>query len=69
MLINAKQILVSELVLAESKDKKEVEELVENKINTSYEIHGLGNADELQKAVGMQSENSANVVKKFISAN
>ena len=36
MLLNAKQILVSELVLAEQKDKTEVEELVENKINQSY---------------------------------
>ena len=35
MLLNAKQILVSELVLAESKDKEEVEALVENKINIS----------------------------------
>ena len=36
MLLNAKQILVSELVLAESKGKEEVEELVENKINMLY---------------------------------
>ena len=33
MLLNAKQILVSELVLAESKGKDEIESLVENKIN------------------------------------
>lgn len=39
MLLNAKQILVSELVLAEQKEKDEVEELVENKINKSYEEH------------------------------
>ena len=36
MLSNAKQILVSELVLAEHASQEEVEELVENKINTSY---------------------------------
>ena len=36
MLTNAKQILVSELVLAEHASQQEVEELVENKINASY---------------------------------
>ena len=36
MLNNAKQILISELVLAEHASKDEVEQLVENKINTSY---------------------------------
>ena len=36
MLNNAKQILVSELVLAEHATQDEVEELVENKINTSF---------------------------------
>lgn len=69
MLLNAKQILVSELVLAESKDKEEVEALVENKINTSYELHGVTAVEELQKAAGMQEEPADNVVKKFISAN
>ncbi len=69
MLLNAKQILVSELVLAESKGKEEVEELVENKINMSYEMHGIGSTEELQKAVGMPEENTDNIVKKFISAN
>lgn len=69
MLLNAKQILVSELVLAESKEKEEVEALVENKINTSYELHGVATVEELQKAAGMQEEPAANVVKKFISAN
>ena len=69
MLINAKQILVSELVLAESKDKEEVEALVDDKINMSYEIHELGGAhEELPKAVGIE-ENPNNVVKKFVSAN
>ena len=69
MLLNAKQILVSELVLAESKGKEEIESLVENKINMSYEIHGIGSTVELQKAVGMPEENADNIVKKFISAN
>ncbi len=36
MLTNAKQILISELVLAEHASQSEVEELVENKINTSF---------------------------------
>ena len=69
MLLNAKQILVSELVLAESKGKDEIETLVENKINMSYEIHGIGSTVELSKAVGMPEENTDNIVKKFISAN
>lgn len=69
MLINAKQILVSELVLAESKEKEEVEKLVDTKINASYEIHGIINPEGLQKAVGMQEEPENNIVKKFISAN
>lgn len=36
MLTNAKQILVSELVLAEHSNKDEMEEMVENKINNSF---------------------------------
>ena len=36
MLHNAKQILVSELVLAEHATQDEVEALVDNKINTSF---------------------------------
>ena len=39
MLLNAKQILVSELALAETKERDEVEKLVDNKINYSYELH------------------------------
>jgi CarD family transcriptional regulator len=68
MLVNAKQILVSELVLAESKDKDEVEELVNDKINTSFQMHELSATENLQKAVGMEEDNS-NIVKKFIPAN
>ena len=36
MLVNAKQILVSELVLVEQSTKDEIEELVEKKINNSF---------------------------------
>ena len=36
MLNNAKQILVSELVLAEHSNTNEIEEIVENKINNSF---------------------------------
>ena len=38
MLNNAKQILVSELVLAEHASQEEVEEIVETKINTSFNL-------------------------------
>ena len=38
MLNNAKQIMISELVLAEHASQEEVEQLVENKINTSYKM-------------------------------
>ena len=70
MLLNAKQILVSELVLSGDKEKEEVEALVESKINTSYELHMLNPREDLQKVVGIQSETPTdNVVKKFISAN
>lgn len=62
MLLNAKQILVSELVLVESKEKEEVEALVDTKINTSYELHGISQIDK------MPEENTGNIVKKFIQA-
>ena len=63
MLLNAKQILVSELVLVENKGKDEIESLVDNKINASYELHGIGN-------IGGNTEDvvDANIVKKFIQA-
>lgn len=69
MLINAKQILVSELVLAQDKEKEEVEQLVDNKINSSYELHEVNLTESLPKAVGMNEETPDNVVKKFIPAN
>ena len=60
MLLNAKQILVSELVLAEQKELNEIETLVESKINASYEEHltSLG-----------QGTTEENVVKKLIQLN
>ena len=36
MLTNAKQILVSELVLAEQSNKEEMEKMVDSKINNSF---------------------------------
>lgn len=63
MLLNAKQILVSELVLVEDREKTEIEELVEGKINESYEAH-LENIGEEPIAVG--SETPSNIMKKFI---
>ncbi len=57
MLNNAKQILVSELVLAEHASQDEVEELVESKINLSF----------AEYKVQEQGINVAdNIVKKFI---
>ncbi len=41
MLLNAKQILVSELVLVEDMDREEVENLVDQKINLSYTAHNV----------------------------
>ena len=58
MLVNAKQILVSELVLAEQSNKDEMEELVDNKINNSF-IMFKSNANEDNNIKG-------SVVEKFI---
>ncbi len=55
MLSNAKQILVSELVLAENATQEEVEGLIENKINSSFKEFELDNIEPVQ-----------NVVNKFI---
>lgn len=59
MLNNAKQILVSELVLAEHASENEVENLVENKINLSFEEH-----KNMEEPV-----NTNNIVSKFIPFN
>lgn len=67
MLLNAKQILVSELVLAQDKDKKEVEELVEGKINQSYENHLTLLEEAEPLAAGSENTNiNPNIMKKFI---
>ena len=58
MLNNAKQILVSELVLAEHASQDDVEKLIDNKINMSFEEY---------KAVNeIPSEIGKDIVKKFI---
>mgnify|MGYP000456610775 CR=1 FL=1 len=54
MLVNAKQILVSELVLAEKSNQEEIEERVDNNINTSFMLF---RANDIVKE---------NVVEKFI---
>ena len=45
MLLNAKQILVSELVLAEHSSYEEMEGIVDNKINQSFREFKLDNGD------------------------
>lgn len=57
MLSNAKQILVSELVLAEQASQDEIENLVNNKIELSFEENKLP-----QEEVDLNK----NVVSKFI---
>ncbi len=59
MLNNAKQILISELVLAEHASENEVVDLVENKINLSFEEH---------RTLG-ETPNTNNIVSKFIPFN
>ncbi len=60
MLNNAKQILVSELVLAEHASQEEVEKLVENKINISFDEYKLP-----QENIDINQ----NIVSKFIPFN
>lgn len=57
MLLNAKQILISELVLAEHSDKDQIEEQIDNKINISYIKNSANKIDEIS---------TNNVVNKFI---
>ncbi len=62
MLNNAKQILVSELVLVENTTVTEMEQLVDNKIDVSYQENRANG--------GIESEISANnIVSKFIPFN
>ena len=58
MLINAKQILVSELVLAERSSYEEMESIVDNKINQSFKEFKVDEESPL-----------TNVVNKFIPFN
>ena len=60
MLNNAKQILVSELVLAEHASQEEVEKQVENKINISFDEYKLP-----QENIDINQ----NIVSKFIPFN
>ena len=59
MLNNAKQILVSELVLTEHATQNEIEDIVENKINNSFEEYKIHNEVNV-------SDMSDTIVKKFI---
>ena len=59
MLNNAKQILVSELVLAEHASKEEVETLIDNKITMSFEEYKMPEAE-------ISNEIGKDIVKKFI---
>ena len=61
MLLNAKQILVSELVLAEHSSRDYIENLVENKISTSFA--------EFNPEVQTKGIETQNIVKKFIPFN
>ena len=58
MLSNAKQILVSELVLAEHSSYEEMEGIVDNKINQSFKEFQVDNIDTVTSLT--------NVVNKFI---
>lgn len=46
MLVNAKQILVSELALTKDSNVDEVEEIVNQKINLSFEAHKISTPDD-----------------------
>jgi CarD family transcriptional regulator len=62
MLNNAKQILVSELVLAEHANQEEVEQQIENKINTSFMTFRADNIEVnsiVNKFIPFDSSNSS----------
>ena len=61
MLYNAKQILISELVLAEHSTQDEVEQLVDNKINSSYAL--------FRTDANIENVSSESIVNKFIPFN
>lgn len=63
MLVNAKQILVSELVLAEQSNKDDIEEIVDNRINNSFLLFRTNNnvkEDIVNKFIPFNNEKSAN---------
>lgn len=66
MLLNARQILVSELVLAGDKQKEEVEELVNDKINASYEVHVASLEEKIANPEGGDAS-TGKVIKKFVA--
>ena len=61
MLLNAKQILVSELVLAEHSSKEEIEKLIDNKTDMSYKEYRVPT----EAKIDLQQ----NAVNKFIPFN
>lgn len=61
MLSNAKQILVSELVLAEHASEEEVEKLVDNKISISFDEYKMPQEEGINL--------NQNIVSKFIPFN
>ena len=61
MLSNAKQILVSELVLAEHASQEEVEKLIDNKISISFDEYKMPQEENIDL--------SQNIVSKFIPFN
>ncbi len=58
MLNNAKQILISELVLAENVPQSEIEKIIDNKINVSFKENRMHE--------GNISQINTNIVSKFI---
>ena len=60
MLLNAKQILVSELTLAENSKKEEIEEMVNSKIDLSFMEYN-------KTDVAGTVESAGKAIKKFIS--
>ena len=60
MLLNAKQILVSELTLAENSKKEEIEEMVNSKIDLSFMEYNKAD-------VAGSVETAGKTIKKFIS--
>ena len=60
MLLNAKQILVSELTLAENSKKEDIEDMVNSKIDISFMEY-----NKMDKEPAVEAESSA--IKKFIS--